>query len=141
MRTLLFLGDDGYELVHFNKTKFFEPESRSVWTVSDNSDNVAIPVERIIGLPVDAIFFNKGKCEFSNDAILYAGIFKSSRKSTAVLSNGVLILKLVNSKSSETTINIENELKKAIIYERNRQLNQYSKIYYNKIKKNMNFNG
>ena len=58
-----------------------------------------------------------------------------------ILSNGVLILKLVNSKSSETTINIENELKKAIIYERNRQLNQYSKIYYNKIKKNMNFNG
>ena len=58
-----------------------------------------------------------------------------------ILSNGILILKLVNSKSSEITIDIESELKKAIIYERNRQLNQYSKIYYNKIKKNMNFNG
>ena len=58
-----------------------------------------------------------------------------------ILSNGILILKLINSKSSEITINIESELKKAIIYERNRQLNQYSKIYYNKIKKNMNFNG
>ncbi|MDA7783980.1 peptidylprolyl isomerase [Candidatus Pelagibacter sp.] len=58
-----------------------------------------------------------------------------------VLSNGVLILKLINIKNSETIIDIENELKKAINYERNRQLNQYSKIYYNKIKKNLDFNG
>ena len=58
-----------------------------------------------------------------------------------ILSNGILVLKLINIKNSETTINVENELKKAIIYERNRQLNQYSKIYYNKIKKNLDFNG
>ena len=58
-----------------------------------------------------------------------------------IISNGVLILKLVNTKNLETSINIENEFKKAINYERNRQLNQYSKIYYNKIKKNLDFNG
>ena len=58
-----------------------------------------------------------------------------------ILSNGILILKLINTKNSETAIDIENELKKAINYERNRQLNQYSKIYYNKIKKNLDFNG
>ena len=58
-----------------------------------------------------------------------------------VLSNGILILKLVDTKNSESTINVKNELKKAINYERNRQLNQYSKIYYNKIKKNLNFDG
>ena len=58
-----------------------------------------------------------------------------------VLSNGILLLKLINTKDSEITIDIENELKKAIKYERNRQLNQYSKIYYNKIKKNLDFNG
>ena len=58
-----------------------------------------------------------------------------------ILSNGILILKLINTKNSETTIDIENELKKAFNYERNRQLNQYSKIYYNKIKKNLDFNG
>ena len=57
------------------------------------------------------------------------------------LSNGILILKLVNTKKLDTTIDIENELKKAINYERNRQLSQYSKIYYNKIKKNLDFNG
>ena len=58
-----------------------------------------------------------------------------------ILSNTILILKLINTKNSETTIDIENELKKVINYERNRQLNQYSNIYYNKIKKNLDFNG
>ena len=58
-----------------------------------------------------------------------------------ILSNGVLVLKLINTKNLETAIDIENEFNKAINYERNRQLNQYSKIYYNKIKKNLDFNG
>ncbi len=58
-----------------------------------------------------------------------------------ILSNGIMIIKLINTKNSVTAIDIENELKKAINYERNRQLNQYSKIYYNKIKKNLDFNG
>ena len=58
-----------------------------------------------------------------------------------ILSNGILILKLINTKNTETTIDAESEFKKAINYERNRQLNQYSKIYYNKLKKNLDFNG
>ena len=58
-----------------------------------------------------------------------------------ILSNGILLLKLIDIKNLETAIDIENELKKAINFERNRQLNQYSKIYYNKIKKNLDFNG
>ena len=57
-----------------------------------------------------------------------------------ILSNGILILKLINTKNLETTIDIESEFKKAINYERNRQLKQYSKIYYNKTKKNLDFN-
>ena len=58
-----------------------------------------------------------------------------------ILSNGILMLKVKNIKNSEIAIDIESEFKKAINYERNRQLNQYSKIYYNKIKKNLDFNG
>ena len=58
-----------------------------------------------------------------------------------ILSNGILVLKLMNTEISETAVDINNEFKKAINYERNRQLNQYSKIYYNKIKKNLDFNG
>ena len=58
-----------------------------------------------------------------------------------IMSNGILILKLEDTSTLETTINVKDELKKAINYERNRQLKQYSKIYYNKIKKNLNFDG
>jgi len=56
-----------------------------------------------------------------------------------ILSTGILLLKMVDSKSSKINIDLETEFKKAINFERNRQLNQYSKIYYNKIKKNLNF--
>ena len=58
-----------------------------------------------------------------------------------ILSNGILILKVVNTKNTKINIDAESELKKAINYERNRQLNQFSQIYYNKIKKNLEFNG
>ena len=57
-----------------------------------------------------------------------------------ILSSGILILKVVNIKKSEIKIDDEAELKKAIIYEQNRQLNQFSKIYFNKIKKNIELN-
>ena len=58
-----------------------------------------------------------------------------------ILSTGILLLKVVDSRSSEPNVDLEVESKKAIDYERNRQLNQYSEIYYNKIKKNLEFNG
>ena len=56
------------------------------------------------------------------------------------LSSGILILKIKNIESSEIKINFESEFKKAIDYERNRQFNQYSKIYFKKIRKNLGFN-
>ena len=55
-----------------------------------------------------------------------------------ILSNGILILKVTNIKKSK--VDYEYELKKKINFEKNRQLNQFSKIYYNKIKKNLEFN-
>ena len=58
-----------------------------------------------------------------------------------ILSNGILILKVVNTKNTKINIDAESELKKAINYEKNRQLNQFSQIYYNKIKKNLEFDG
>ena len=57
-----------------------------------------------------------------------------------ILSNGILVLKLINTKNSKTAVDVESEFKKAINYERNRQLNQYSKIYYDRVKKNIGFN-
>ena len=57
-----------------------------------------------------------------------------------ILPNGVLILTIKDVKDSKIEVNQESELKNAINYERNRQLNQYSKIYFNKVKKNIQFN-
>ncbi len=57
-----------------------------------------------------------------------------------IVSNGILILKVIDTRETEVEIDIEVELKKAIAYENNRQLKQYSNIYFNKIKKNLEFN-
>ena len=52
-------------------------------------------------------------------------------------SGGYLILKLNNKKNKEVRIDIKKTLNRAISQERNRQLNQFSIIYYNKIKQNI----
>ena len=53
------------------------------------------------------------------------------------VAGGFLILKINETKTLETNIDIEAELKKTIAEKRNNQLNQYSKLYFNKIKNNM----
>jgi peptidyl-prolyl cis-trans isomerase SurA len=57
-----------------------------------------------------------------------------------IVSNGILILKVNETKKILTEINYDEEFKKLLNYERNRRLNQYSKIYFNKVKKNIGFN-
>ena len=58
-----------------------------------------------------------------------------------ILPNGILILKIIDMKNTKIKIDMDAELKKAINYERNRQLSQFSKIYYNKVRKNLEFDG
>ena len=67
--------------------------------------------------------------------ILYLKVGEISEPIT--LANGVLVLKIMNIKDTKIDIDHTSQLENAIIYERNRQLSQYSKIYYNKIKKNI----
>jgi len=50
---------------------------------------------------------------------------------------GFLILQINDIKNTEIEIDIEKELKKLKKYEKNNQLNQYSKIYFNKVKKDL----
>ena len=57
-----------------------------------------------------------------------------------IMPGGVLILKIDDIKEEPKKINFDLELEKAIRYERNKQLNQYSQIYFNKTKKNLGFN-
>ena len=52
------------------------------------------------------------------------------------IGNNFMILQLANVKKIKDTKNKDIELKKLIVFEENRQLNQFSKIYYNKIKIN-----
>ena len=54
--------------------------------------------------------------------------------------NNFLILKIEEIKTSKIEINKEIKLKEMIDFERNRQLNQFSNIYFNKIKKNIRIN-
>ena len=54
-----------------------------------------------------------------------------------VLPGGFLILQVNDIKNTEVEIDLEKEFKRLLDYEKNNQLNQYSKIYYNKIKKDL----
>ena len=53
------------------------------------------------------------------------------------VSTGFLILKINDVKSTQIEVSVEDELKKLINFEKNNQLSQYSKIYFNKVKKNL----
>ena len=62
---------------------FFNTETKtSKWEIP------RIPVDRIIGLFLDATYSINGISVISKDAILYAGTFNSSKKSTALKSKG-----------------------------------------------------
>ena len=50
---------------------------------------------------------------------------------------GFLILQVNDVKSTKIELDVEKELKKLENYEKNNQLNQYSKIYFNKVKKDL----
>ena len=52
---------------------------------------------------------------------------------------GVLILKIADTRNIIIKTDYKLELKKAINYEKTRQLDQYSNIYFNKVKKNLEF--
>ena len=54
-----------------------------------------------------------------------------------VIPGGFLILKLKDIKEENISMNIEDELEKLIILKTNQQLNQFSNIYFNKVKKDI----
>ena len=54
--------------------------------------------------------------------------------------NGYLILRINGKKEIKQQINIDNELDEMIRYETNKQLNQFSLLYYKKLKQNILIN-
>ena len=57
-----------------------------------------------------------------------------------IIPGGTIILKIEDLKKEKADYNFEDELKKIITFEKNRQFNQFSSIYYNKIKFNSKIN-
>ena len=53
---------------------------------------------------------------------------------------GLLIVKIDQKKVNELEIDFDLELKKMIQFEKNKQLSQFSSIYYKKIKNNIKIN-
>ena len=57
-----------------------------------------------------------------------------------IVPGGTIILKVESTRIEESDYNFEDELKKIIAYEKNKQFNQFSSVYYNKIKFNSKIN-
>ena len=57
-----------------------------------------------------------------------------------IIQGGFLILKLNDTKKIKNKINVEEELKKLVAKETNQQLNQFSNIYFSKVKKEIKIN-
>ena len=56
------------------------------------------------------------------------------------INNGYIIIKLNDKRLIKRNIDIDKEMKKLIIYEKDKQLNQYSLMYFNRVKKNLLIN-
>ena len=56
------------------------------------------------------------------------------------ITNGFLILKLEDIKEEKIKVNLENELNKAIMFETDKQMNIFSKIYFDTVRINTNLN-
>ena len=72
---MIFLGDAGYVLVHFNKAKL--SIFGNILTTWFNSFKLIKPVDNIVGLLVEITFFIRGIWLFSKEAILKAGALRS----------------------------------------------------------------
>ena len=88
-----------------------------------------------------------GKLDWINENSLNKNIIKEIKNlnindftKPIKIPGGFLILQVNDLKNTKIELDIEKELKKLKNYETNNQLNQYSKIYFNKVKKNLEIN-
>jgi peptidyl-prolyl cis-trans isomerase SurA len=63
---------------------------------------------------------------------------KGQHTQPIIISSGFLLLKVEDIKIIDQQLDLQKEVEKRIISEKNQQLNQFSLMYYNKIKKNVN---
>ena len=77
--------------------------------------------------------------ERSLSKAIYENIYqlkKGEISKPLIIPGGVLILKINDIKNETMKLDPEKELERIVSFKKNKQLNQYSKIYFNKVKKN-----
>lgn len=103
-------------------------KSVQLFSISDSKNN-----EGSIGWVNENILSNKLKNEINSIKI-------NEITKPIIIPSGILILKLNEIETIDTELDLEKELIKLIEYETNYQLNTYSNVHYNKIKKNIIIN-
>ncbi len=103
--------------------------------------------EAVLKFSISKTVNNGGKLGWVKEAVLNKTITKNLNEinidkisKPIVVPGGFLILKIVDVKEVNIQIDIENEMDLIIKEKRNEQLNQYSNIYFKKIKKNTKIN-
>ena len=103
-------------------------KSVQIFSISDSKNN-----EGSIGWVNENILSNKLKNEINSIKI-------NEITKPIIIPSGILILKLNEIETIDAELDLEKELIKLIEYETNYQLNTYSNVHYNKIKKNIIIN-
>tara|TARA_B100000780_G_scaffold166037_1_gene116161 strand:- start:998 stop:1930 length:933 start_codon:yes stop_codon:yes gene_type:complete len=67
-------------------------------------------------------------------------LIKGDISKPIIIPGGILVLKVNDIKETENKINYDEEFNQNVNYEKNKQLEQYSTIHFNKIKKNLGIN-
>ena len=143
------------KLINNNNKQYAYSLSEIIFT-SDKSEN-AENTYQLIKKSISEIGFNNtaniysesdsskhgGKIGWINEGQLSESIKKEIVKlkidehtRPITVPGGQIILYLNDKRQQERKLNFEEEFKKQILFEKNKQLNQFSKIYFNKIKKN-----
>ena len=120
--------DDKYELIKNDIEKIGFENSILKYSLNNSSDN-----NGQLGW-IDEKLINKN-IQDQLDNIAIGAITKPIR-----IPGGFLILKKNDVKKIEQEIDIDEELKKLVNYEKDKLLNNYSNIYFNKVKNNLNIN-
>ncbi|MDC0438796.1 peptidylprolyl isomerase [Candidatus Pelagibacter sp.] len=138
---------------NFLKSYLFSEISFEV-TKSDELDEKFLEISNVInskGFDFAALKYSisptsnlGGKLDWINESSLNKNIREAIDKlkindftKPIVVPGGFLILQIDDIKNTKIEIDIEKEFKKLENYEKNNQLNQHSKIYFNKVKKDL----
>lgn len=117
-----------YELIQKSINEIGFENSASIYSISDTSKTGGN-----IGWVNEKAF---NKTILKNIELLKKGDISKP----IIMPGGILVLKVNDINEKEKKINYDDELNQNINYERKKQFEQYSKIHFNKIKKNLEMN-